>query len=236
MPSPTPAAAAGLSTIDNLLSTILNSRLQRKAKSIILSSVEFLIVDFAVLQTYLQLEIQNPAITNGLRISLFVGAAYVAALALFLFVHSFVFLRVTNMKTTDRIENAYAKTNRIPLLDGILELPFPVVFRGSWWILPYVAWLACGSVIGVSSYLFWVVREELDMTALATLAAGALLLYQITSDFSEYWVHSRHREEVNGGTANSSSSASASAADASDEEASNLVGRREVSSAGFTRL
>ena len=73
------------------------------------------------------------------------------------------------------------------------------------------------------------------MTVLSTLAAGALLLYQITSDFSEYWVHSRHREEVDGGTANSSSSAS-TAADANDEEASNLVGRREVSSAGFTRL
>lgn len=139
------------------------------------------------------------------------------------------------MKTTDRIENAYAKTNRVPLIDGILELAFPIIFRGNWWVLPYVAWLACSVVIGSCAFLFYVVRDQIDMSAMATLAAGALLLYQVTSDFSEYWVHSRHREEVkdgNGSNTNTSSSTSA----VSDEEASNLVGRRETSSSGFTRI
>ncbi len=140
------------------------------------------------------------------------------------------------MKTTDRVENAYARTNRLPLIDGFLELPFPVVFRGSWWILPYVAWLTCGVSLGGCSYLFYLVRDKLDMASLATLCAGALLLYQITSDFSEYWVHSRNREEVVKDGSSSSISSGTTSPIVNDEEASNLVGRREVSSAGFTRI
>lgn len=238
------SGTSALGIADNLLNTVLNSRLQRKAKSIILSSIEFLVVDFAILLTYLEYDIQNARVEFALRMTLYAGAIYVAFIALFLFVHSFLFLKVDNMQTTINVEKAYAKTNKIPFLDGILELPFPLIFRGKFWFFPYITWLVCGVVIGFSSFLFYVVREQLTMTAFATLVAGALLLYQITSDFSEYWVHSRNQEATttsgNSSTASSSGMKSSRRTTKSDDdddvEESFVVGKRETSSAGFTRI
>jgi hypothetical protein len=232
-------ASQALSAADKLLGTILNSRLQRKAKSIILSAIEFLVVDFAMVQTYVEYEIENPQVELGLKVTLYGGAIYVVFVALFLFLHSTLFLRVTNMKTSERIENAYAKTNRLPFVDGILEIPFPMIFKGSYWYLPYISWLVCGLVTGINSYLFYVVRDQLTATAFATLVAGALLLYQITSDFSEYWVHTRHRESItteDGENATLTSTNSASKVNSGDVEESISVGKRETSSAGFVRI
>ena len=232
------AGSNALSFISKMLNTILNSRLQRKAKNVILSSAQCLIVLYAIFQTYQQLEIENPNVEFGLRISIYVGAAYTAFVALFLFVHSLVFLKDENMQTTENVEKAYSKTNKVPfpLLDGILELPFPAMFRGPLWFLSYFAWTVAGGVIGMNSYLFYIVREDLNTEARATLTAGALLLYQITSDFSEYWVYSRNREiAVNSGSNATGVSGSVNEEDV-DTEASNLVGKREIASAGFTRI
>jgi hypothetical protein len=229
MPRTSPTNA--LNAADNLLNTILNSRLQRKAKSIILSSIEFLVVDYAILLTYLNYEIENKQVELGLKLTVYAGGIYVAFISLFLFVHSFMILKVTNMKTTERIEKAYEKTNKIPFLDGLFEFPFPLVFRGDFWWFPYLTWMVCVIVLGISSFLFYLVKDELTTTAFATLVAGALLLYQITSDFAEYWVHSRHRESTSVNT-----SGSGGDDDSDDVEGAISVGRRETSSAGFTRL
>lgn len=227
MPS---TASFALNSVDAVLNTILNSRLQRKAKSIILSCVEFLVVDLAILLTYLKYEIENASVEFFLRVTLYAGAAYGAILALFLFVHASCFVgKVDNQQTSLRIENAYARTNKLPFVDGVLELPFPFIYKGDFWYLPYLTWSICAGLTSFSVFLLYSVRDQLDMVAYSTLGAGALLLYQITSDFSEYWVHSRHRQ---------SSAVGNSKEDGVNEEAdvSITVGERNVSSAGFTRL
>lgn len=234
-----PLSAAGqgaLNTLNTILNTILKSRIQRKAKSVIVSAAECLIVLFAILQTFLQLEIENAQVELGLRLSIYVGAGYTAFIALFLFFHSIFFIKVVNMETSESVEKAYAKTNAVPIVDGILEIPFPILFRGPFWYIAYLAWIVCGGVIGSSSYFFYVVREDLTMEARATLVAGALLLYQITSDFSEYWVHSRNRQSATSAASSASSAANSENYDDTDMEASNLVGKRETASAGFTRI
>ncbi len=228
------ASSNALKTINSILNTILNSRLQRKAKSVILTAAECIIVLFSIFQTYQQLNIENESVKFGVRMTIYVGAGYTAFVALFIFIHSIFFLKTENVQTSENVELAFAKTNMLPVVDGILEIPFALIFRGPLWYLSYLAWLVCGGVIGMSSYLFYVVREELSLEATSTLSAGALLLYQMTSDFSEYWVHSRNREStpISGDNNNTP----AGSVNDDDMEASKLVGERETSSAGFTRI
>jgi hypothetical protein len=47
-----------------------------------------------------------------------------------------------------------------------------------------------------SAVLFAFEYEQISGTTVAALSTGGLLLYQITSDFSEYWVLSRNQEIV----------------------------------------
>ena len=190
------AASQVVTGADLILGKILNSRLQRKAKSVILSCVEFLAVDYAIFLTYADFEIENQNMKNGLNVSLIAGAIYIAFVALFLFVHSMIFLKVKDMQTNQKIEDAFEKTNRIPFLDGILEAVFPIMFKGHYWYFPYITWLVCIAVVGFNAFVFYSIRDQLTSVVTLTLLAGALLFYQITSDFSEYWVHSRHREST----------------------------------------
>ena len=54
--------------------------------------------------------------------------------------------------------------------------------------------------------------------------------------FAEYWVHSRHWEEVEHGSSGIGNAGNDSSSAVSNEEASDLFGRRETSSAGFTHI
>ena len=200
----TPSAASSSSSplvgvADGLLSTVLDTRLRRKAKSAILSSLEFLAVDFAILRNRDDGADGNDDAAGDLlfRSALYGGAIYAALMALFLLIHSVAFMRA-DARPSERVEMAYARTNRLPLLDGILELPFPFLFGGSLWFLPYLAWLASLAVIGTGSYAVYAVasagEEAVGPQSVAALSAAVLLLYQVTSDFSEYWVQSRSRD------------------------------------------
>ena len=217
----------------NTLNTVLSSRLQRKAKSIILSCVEIIIVDFAILSTFLQYDINNNIVEIGLKATIYTSAVYAGLVALSLFLHSLIFLKVDNMKTSENVEKAYARTNSFAVVDGILELPFPFLFKGYLWYLPYFAWSVCVAVIVTSSYLYYVVREQLSAAAVSTLVAEALLLYQVTADFSEYWVQSRNRQIVSNGDGANNRKNNRQDGDVEDRV---LVGTRGTSSAGFTRL
>ena len=191
------AAAANtlLNGAGNLLGRILQTRLQRKAKSVILSSLEFLIVDLAVLVSALQLEFDEYK-QYGVY-AIFGGSAlYVVGISIFLFAHAM--RQSTDSSTTKEVETSYSWTNKIPILDGILELPLPIKFRGNMWYLPYLAWLWMLACIGGGGYLFgYLEKERVAVETQAALCAAALILYQITSDFSEYWVQSRpHNQET----------------------------------------
>lgn len=240
-------------TIQVLLDTILKSRLQRKAKGIILSSIQFIAVDFALLLTYLEYDLNgennnnafNPTLDVAFKITLYIAAIYTALLSLFIFIHSVLFLKTANTRTVASVEKAYSRTNLFPLVDGILELPFPFIFRGYAWFLPYFCWVIYVGVVGIGFLFFYLMNIQLTMTTLSTLVAGVLLLYQITSDFSEYWVQSRHRESmtdddsvVSGGIVVSDNNDRRSRAGVGSYTAPGTIAAEEgqYSSAGFTRL
>ena len=184
-----------LSGAEYVLSSILNSRLQRQAKSIILSCLECLIVFFGILSTTLSSDdIKNKSVGSGLQFAVILGALYVAFLAIFLFIHSSMFLKVKSMQTEQRIEDAYGKSNSLPFGDGVVELVYPYKFKGNYWYLSYITWGVWTITTFLSCCLLYIARDELSATDTSSFSAAFLLFYQVTSDFSEYWTKSRHRE------------------------------------------
>lgn len=249
----TTALLGGAST---LLDKVLHSRLQRKAKSIIMSCLQFIFVELALFATALDLLKNNRNVQEqeredggededswwfrnvsteriGTYAVLAASASYAAFVCIFVYIHSVTSKPLKsrpgpdgemgtiddeNMesKTTKAVESAYARSNKIPILDGILELPFPAKFKGNFWYLPYFAWAWAGACIGSGVFVFLFVlpnggdeeeggeddenRNELNHTTQAALSAAALLLYQVSSDFSEYWVQSRHLVDSGSGS------------------------------------
>ena len=125
-----------------------------------------------------------------------IGAFYALAVSMFLFVHATCFTSKEGLTTAQEVEDSYAKTNGVPIIDGLLELPFPAKYNGNIWYLPYIMWGFFVAIVAATSVLFAIERDQVTNSTLATLVAGCLLLYQVTSDFSEYWVLSRN--QVNG--------------------------------------
>jgi len=193
------SAAYANATFNNYLDTILKSRLQRKAKTIVMSSLQFLAVDIALRYAYLNVPNKDtiePVYDVGFQVTLYIGAAYVVLLAGFIFMHATCVLKTTNMQTKSNVEKAYENTNIFPVIDALLELPFPFLFKGILWYLPYFFWIICLGLITVGALFFHFTSVILSAEMISTLTAAALLLYQITSDFSEYWVQSRNMEST----------------------------------------
>jgi len=184
--------------VDIVLSRILQTRLQRKAKAILLSGIEFLIADLAILYSAIDLNVSNKDIELGMFILTGIAALYILTLVIFLFIHSNWYTSdEATFETSPKVEEAFAKTNRIPVVDGLLELPYPAVHKGTGelWYLPYISWSFCAAIIIAGGVLFSIVQEDVPAAATSVLAASALLLYQISSDFSEYWVYSRNQQK-----------------------------------------
>lgn len=179
-------------SISIILDKVLKTRLQRKAKSIIISSVQCILSILAVLLTVMDWNFEKnwqQELTYGL---LGVSMFYVFFIMMFLFVNA---RRLPhNIKTTIDVETAYSKTNMIPLLDSIFEIHFPVRFRGNSWYFAYIIWLLSAGLIAGNLAMFLLVSDDLSASTITLLISAALILYQITGDFAEYWVHSRNQE------------------------------------------
>lgn len=115
-----------ITPIENLFDQILRTRLQRRAKSILVSGLEFLITDLAILFLAIDLNIQNKQVELGLFIVTGIGALYVLSLCVFLFVHASCYLNAKKMNTTAEIEEAFAKKQ--------MQFPLLMVFL-SWYFL-----------------------------------------------------------------------------------------------------
>jgi hypothetical protein len=182
--------------LDILLSQIMTTRLQRKAKGIITSCVELLITDLSIIYTTLNYEIPNGGIKIGMTVMIVLAALYSLLMAIFLFVHSECYAP-KNTKPIMEVEAAFARTNsNPPPIDGILELLFPAKFKGNVWYLPYIGWGIAVSIALSCALMFLAVQDQVSGTTVAGLSTGGILLYQITSDFSEYWVLSRNHNQI----------------------------------------
>jgi hypothetical protein len=128
---------------------------------------------------------------TSVRAAFYISVFYAGLMGIFLFVHTSDFMRGEKLATTAEIENSYKTSNQVPIVTGLLELTFPLMHDGDLWFLPYFGWLISAIVTGITIYLISVLGNQLNTTAVATLLTAAFLLYQITSDFSEYWVQTR---------------------------------------------
>jgi hypothetical protein len=190
-----------------ILDQILKTRLQRKAKTILMSSIQLIILIVALFLMNYDIElfredeiIPHRNLKVCLVITIGLAGVYIAILSVFIFIHS-VCLLPPNSETTHEIEDAFSRTNSIPYIDGLLELGFPTKYKGNKWYLPYIIWSISGAIVGVTAYIFVQIFDGDHTSAnTATHGAAALLFYQITTDFSEYWVHTRMiRPETFGG-------------------------------------
>jgi hypothetical protein len=186
--------------LDKLLSQIMTTRLQRKAKGIITSCVELFITDLSIIYTTLNYEIPNGGgVMVGMTVVIALAALYSLLMAIYLFVHA-EFYAPKNTKPIMEVEAAFARTNsNPPPMDGILELLFPATFKGNLWYLPYIGWGIAGSIALSCAIMFLTIQDQISASTVAGLSTGGILLYQITSDFSEYWVLSRNQIAIEAG-------------------------------------
>jgi cytochrome bd-type quinol oxidase subunit 1 len=121
------------------------------------------------------------------------SALYVILLCTFLFFHALKF-PFKHTSTSHEVEDAYDSTNQFPAIDGLLELGFPLKFKGKYWRLPYVVLAICFMICSAGVALYFEERENISETTKTALVAAMLLLFQISTDFSEYWVYTRNQD------------------------------------------
>ena len=200
--------------IDNLLSKVLKTRIQRRAKNIIRTGINYLLSNVVILlssssdiltvmaKDTINLDSRSQAsnVVMAMKSSAFgtvigLSALYVILLCTFLFFHALNF-PFKNTSTSHEIEDAYDSTNQFPAIDGLLEIAFPSKFKGKYWRLPYVILAICVMICSAGISLYFEDRENISETTKTALFAAMLLLFQITTDFSEYWVITRNQDPL----------------------------------------
>lgn len=177
--------------ISILLDKVLKTRLQRRAKSIIISSVQFILLVLAILLIAVDLEYEKK-VHQVIAYALIGGSmCYVFLIMIFLFFHAKALPK--NLKTTLDVEIAYSRTNMIPLLDSVFEIHLPLRFRGNKWYFAYFIWVISTGLVAGTVAIFLLIRDEVSASTTTLMISAALILYQITGDFAEYWVHSRNQ-------------------------------------------
>lgn len=190
-------------SISSLLDKVLTTKLQRKAKTVIMTIVQFVLTNtFIVMSAAEQAETQNKTISQGLKLTIGISTAYTVLLACFLLIHG-------NMQgdsayqTNSEIEDAYAKTNQVQLVDGLLEIPLAIKFKGPFWWLIWIFWaLFLGIAVAFITLVIFLPDFEVNNSTSIAVSAAVFELYEITGDFSEYWIYTRHSQKSYEGVEN----------------------------------
>mmetsp|Transcript_9200 Transcript_9200/g.13505 ORF Transcript_9200/g.13505 Transcript_9200/m.13505 type:complete len:211 (-) Transcript_9200:37-669(-) len=175
--------------VHKLLEQVLSNRANGKVKDVAMSGLETLVICAALFMSFMDMDIENWLETY---IILGASASYAILLSVLCIIHSSCTPKGT---TTKQVEDAYTATNLFPIIDGILELGFPVIFGGKMWYLPLIMWVFFLAIL-ISGILFFG-KIETNLTDKGMAVTEALLLYQMTSDFAEYWTHTRNQEKLN---------------------------------------
>ncbi len=191
-------------TADVILSQVLKTRIQRKAKGVIRSGINYLISTLVLFSSTSDVIIAKENIyegayilwkalmSSGFGILIALSDFYVMLLCIFLFLHATTFPFDRHYTTRD-VEKAYDRTNQYPAIDGILELGFPAKFKEKYWQFSYVILGISTSFIASGAVLYAMNFEHTSSTTTSALVATMVLLFQISADFSEYWVYTRHQ-------------------------------------------
>jgi len=184
--------------IDGLLTKVLDTKIQRKAKSIIMTCIQFILTNFYLLVSSDEAALnQNENIGIALKVMIGISGAYAIGLAIFVLIHALL-LGSHEYETDKDVEAAYEKTNLYPVIDHILEIPLAIKFRGKVWWLVLVIWAV---FLAIAVAFVIIVRfqpdYDVDNSTSIAVAAAVMMLYQITGDFSEYWIYTRNDKKVN---------------------------------------
>uniref|UniRef100_A0A7S1UPK4 Uncharacterized protein n=1 Tax=Grammatophora oceanica TaxID=210454 RepID=A0A7S1UPK4_9STRA len=214
--------------VDSLLDLVTQNRVKRKAKDLVSTAIEFTLAVVTIMTTtqnagnYVTVctgfgfytgevcEISDdrsyatvlPTGLDSASWSLTLGViVYAVAVAVFAMVHAY--RQTESPMPRVEVEEAYKKTNKIPVVDGFLEIPLACRHvEGRSRILVVVAWtiwcLVMAALIYVLSYSYN------DSSSLASIFLAAYTFYRLTADLCEYWVHTRPaKEEATLGTSGS---------------------------------
>jgi len=181
------------SATKDLLDKVLNTKVQRKAKAVIMTCVQFILTNtFILMNVADEAKAQHHSVGTGLNVMIYIAIAYAVGVSIFLLIHALC-LGNADYETNLEIEEAYEKTNSTPLFDGILEIPLAIRFKGHLWWLIWIFWGLFTGIGGTFVALIYIL-PDFDTSNATSVAVGAAVfeLYEITSDFSEYWIYTRH--------------------------------------------
>uniref|UniRef100_A0A7S4RC18 Uncharacterized protein n=1 Tax=Ditylum brightwellii TaxID=49249 RepID=A0A7S4RC18_9STRA len=188
-PGLSPKRKEGLKKASEILDKVIINRIRRKGKDVVLLVVEFLLALVGIILAITREKDGAPKITTIIFCAAI--AFYVICLALMLTWN--VFHLPPNVSTSEEVEEAYKKTNSNYMIDGILEIPIAIKFGLKWPV--FIVW---GIFLVGFGFLLYILQTntaiERDVYVNSLLAA--LLLYRVTSDTCEFWVHTlpEHRK------------------------------------------
>ena len=166
------------SGIGTLFGAVLNTKIQRKAKDIVMTCVQFIFTSvYLILNNREGAGDQNENVITALKIITGFSIAYAISLAIFILIHALRF-GDDEYETYKEIEDAYKKTNTIPLVDSVLEIPLAMKFKGNLWWLVLIIWvwfvaLSVACVIIIRFQPCYVASKSTTVAA----TAGVLQLY-----------------------------------------------------------
>jgi hypothetical protein len=169
-----------------LLSSVVQNRNKRKAKLIVNTGIEFLLAVGSLLSA-IKAEYGDNREPLGAPLGVVV-MIYVAALVAFVSYHAYQL--PSESYTTIEVEEAYKKTNSMPIIGGVLEIPLALKFGGA--EVVFTLWTIFALISAALVYLLVAARELLFL--LPSFLVW-FTLYDLTSEVSEYWVFTHHRPQ-----------------------------------------
>lgn len=181
-----------LNALSSLQSTILKNRALRKAKSIAATGLEFILAIATLLSAVKEEwgEFADPGAIAWMVIAILLAVA----ISVGTLCHAYcVTSAASNASITNKeLEDAYARTNKIPIVDGILEIPLSFRYGGACFVI--ACW--CSFLV----FFFGTVVILISVEGASDYAAAALLavfaFFHMTGDLCEYWVHTRPHQQA----------------------------------------
>lgn len=170
--------------LSSLLDIVILNQNKRKAKNIVMNSVQFIVAVSALLH---QVDVDQGENGGIVQEGLVLGSiAILYAVMVIVLVMCHAASLPPNHRTKMEVEEAYKATNEKPIIDGILEIRLARQFGCQRFC--YSLWAVFAVLVSFLAYTLSISYSAPYLTS--SLLAG-MTLYQMTSDSCEYWVHTR---------------------------------------------
>lgn len=177
------AGQVAATALSSLLDIVILNQNKRKAKNIVMNSVQFIVSVIAILH---QVDVDGEP--GGIEPEgLVLGSiAILYAVMVIVSVMCHAASLPPNHRTTMEVEEAYKATNEKPIIDGILEIRLAQQFGCQGFC--YGLWAVFAGIVSLL-----VVTLSISYSAPYVISSllAVMTLYQMTSDSCEYWVHTR---------------------------------------------